>query len=188
MINEGFTAGVDLGGLVSQNEIKILICYMLNSVKAPLSGNFIIDIFQRKALANYFETTDAISSLKRQGHIINCEGDVFVLSETGKEISVNLERSLPTSVKEKALETAIALLGQAKLEKENNVEIIKIENGYNVICHISGGGFDLMSFTVYVPDLSQAKIVKKNFHKNPEHIYKLMLTTIVENENLFDVD
>lgn len=187
MINDAFTAGVDLGGLVNKNEIKILICYILNSVNAPLSGNTIVEILQTKALANYFETTDAISSLERGGHIIKGENNIFTISKTGTEIAYNLDRSLPTSVKEKALQAALAMLGQAKIEKENLVEIVKIKNGYNVTCHISGGGFDLMSFTLYVPDMSQAKMVKKNFHKNPEHIYKLMLTTITENKELFQI-
>ena len=39
--------------------------------------------------------------------------------------------------------------------------IVRTENGYNVTCHISGGEMELMSLTVYVPDLYQAREVKK---------------------------
>ena len=31
---------------------------------------------------------------------------------------------------------------------------------------------DLMSFTLYVPDMMQAKLVKRNFQKDPQLIYR----------------
>ncbi len=39
---DAFTGGVAPGGLRSKSDIRILICYMLKSVNAPLSGDDII--------------------------------------------------------------------------------------------------------------------------------------------------
>ena len=36
---DAFTGGVAPGGLRSKSDIRILICYMLKSVNAPLSGD-----------------------------------------------------------------------------------------------------------------------------------------------------
>ena len=55
MRQDAFTGGVDPGGLWNQNDIRILLCYILSSVNAPLSGQDLSEILQRKALANYFE-------------------------------------------------------------------------------------------------------------------------------------
>ena len=44
---------------------------------------------------------------------------------------------------------------------ENTVTTTRTENGYNVTCHISGGDMELMSLTVYVPDLYQARVRQK---------------------------
>ena len=38
MDKDVFTGGVDPGGLWTKNDIRILICYILSSVSAPLTG------------------------------------------------------------------------------------------------------------------------------------------------------
>ena len=37
MRQDAFTGGVDPGGLWNQNDIRILLCYILSSVNAPMS-------------------------------------------------------------------------------------------------------------------------------------------------------
>ena len=64
MDKDAFTGGVDPGGLWTKNDIRILICYILASVNAPLTGEDISGIMQGKALANYFETGDALAGLE----------------------------------------------------------------------------------------------------------------------------
>ena len=41
---DAFTGGVEPGGLRTKNQIRILICYLLSSVDAPLSRQDIIGI------------------------------------------------------------------------------------------------------------------------------------------------
>ena len=47
---DAFTGGVAPGGLRSKSDIRILICYMLKSVNAPLSGDDIIKVLQENPL------------------------------------------------------------------------------------------------------------------------------------------
>ena len=47
---DAFTGGVAPGGLRSKSDIRILICYMLKSVNAPLSGDDIIKVLQKNPL------------------------------------------------------------------------------------------------------------------------------------------
>ena len=101
-------------------------------------------------------------------------------------IATQLEDNLALTVKEKAVHCALMLIEQEKLDKENLVEIIKCENGYNVKCTISGGDINLFSFEIYVPDYDQAKLVKKNFRKNPELIYKTMLSVLTKQKDLVE--
>ncbi len=179
---DAFTGGVEPGGLRFQNDIKILVCYMIKNVPSALNIQIITEILQTKGLANYFEINDAIQSLLKSSHISQDENLLLKLEATGEEISSELEETLPLVVKEKALKAAFEVLKYAKIEKENKVEIEKTKNGYNVHCHVSGGDFDLMELSIFVPDYSQAKIVKKNFHRDPEQIYKLMLNGILGND------
>ena len=68
------------------------------------------------------------------------------------------------TVKEKAYDCAINLLAQKKKERENSVEIVKTDMGYNVNCKISGGNLDLLSFSIFAPDMPQAQIILSLIH------------------------
>ncbi len=175
MARDAFTGGVEPGGLWNQNDIRILICYVLHSVDAPLSREDIGQLLQQKALANYFEVGDALAALERLGHI-TLEDGLCRIEKTGREIAATLGDTLPLSVREKALEAALMLLTQARIQRENRVEIEEGEKGFQVSCHISGGDMDLMEVSLYVPDRPQAELVRRNFYKDPEGIYRLLLS------------
>ena len=188
MAFDAFTAGVEPGGLRSQSDIRLLICYMLASVKDPLEKNDIVTVLQDHGLANYFEAASALADVLAKGngdtHPDNPE--LCIANETTLEISRQLETTLPPAVRDRAVTGALNLLAKAKRERENKVEIEKQPDGYNVTCHISGGAKDLMSFSLFVPDLYQARIVKKNFHRNPEMVYQVMLCLMTGNNDYLE--
>lgn len=178
MQRDAFTGGVEPGGLWNKNDIRILLCYILASVNAPLSRESISEIVQGKALANYFEVGDALDSLLKQGNVACEEDGSFTLTPSGREIAASLDATLPLSVRDKALEAAMRLVAEAKARRENRVEVSKEENGYQVTCHISGGETDLMSVALHVPDKAQAELVERNFYRDPEGVYRLLLAAL----------
>lgn len=181
-----FTAGVAPGGLTGKNDIKLLICYVLSGIDNSLSKDDIISILKDNNLANYFEASDAFSDLIAKGliYIENDNDKLYTVTEEGKMIAKQLDISLPISVREKALKAALNTLAKAKIQKENTVKIEKNDLGYLVNCNISGGNFNLMSLSLYVPDIMQANMVKDNFHKDPEILYSTMLAILTHDKNL----
>ena len=184
MKQDAFSAGVEPGGLWHKNDIRILLCYILTSVGAPLSRQDLSRIIQEKGLANYFEVEDALATLLKQGNINQDEQGFCAVTRGGLEIANSLDATLPLSVRDKALEAAFTLLAQAKAQRENRVELQKIKQGYQVTCHISGGDMDLMAVTLYVPDRAQAEMVKRSFYKDPEGVYKLVLASLTKDTSL----
>lgn len=181
---DAFTGGVEPGGLRSKSDIRILLCYILKSVGTPLSAGALSRILQEKSLANYFEVQDALSALEARGNISHTEDGDYRLEPQGESIAENLDVTLPLSVRDKAIAAAMAMLANARVERENTVTTERTERGYNVTCHISGGDMELMHLTVYVPDQHQARAVKKNFHRDPQRIYSLMLAALTGDEEL----
>lgn len=175
MARDAFTGGVEPGGLWNQNDIRILICYVLHCVDAPLSREDIGLLLQQKALANYFEVGDALAALERLGHI-SLEGGLCRIEKTGREIAATLGDTLPLSVRDKAREAALMLLAQAQVRRENRVDIVECEKGFRVSCHVSGGDMELMEVSLYVPDRAQAEMVRQNFYRDPEGVYRLLLS------------
>ena len=184
MKQDAFSAGVEPGGLWHKNDIRILLCYILASVGAPLSRQDLTGIIQRKGLANYFESEDALASLVAQGNVTQDGAGNFTVTPAGREIARSLDAALPLSVRDKALEAAYALLSQAKVERENQVEVRKTNKGYQITCHISGGDMDLMAVSLYAPDKAQMELIKKRFYQDPEGIYQLVLAAFTGDREL----
>ncbi len=186
MAFDTFDEGINYGGVRSKNEIRTLICYLFSSINKPLDKSTIVEAIQKKGLANYFETSACFDDLISHNNLKLTEGSttLYELTENGIMVANQLENTLPVTVKEKAYTCALELLEQKRIEKENVVTITKVDRGYNVNCRISGGDVDLLAVDIYAPDKQQAKIIKKNFHKNPELLYKVIMGTITRNKEI----
>lgn len=186
MAFDTFDEGINFGGVRSKNEIRTLICYLFASVKKPMNKATIIEAIQKQGLANYFETSSCFDDLIIHNNIelVDAKDKLYALTDNGNMVAEQLENTLPISVKEKAYICAVTLLEQKRIEKEAPVTIEKTEGGYSVVCRVSGGDVDLMSLTVYAPDQKQAKIIKKNFHRNPELLYKMIMGTLTKDKGI----
>ncbi len=180
---DAIDAGIDPGGLRKRSNVRLLICYIIDSVKKPIKKDLVITAMQKNGIANYFEIVDSFNDLERKQNIIctEKENDLFTVTKSGKLIAANLSDELPLTVRERAMASVTELLMQERNETENTASIEKTKNGYMVECHVKGEEDDLFSFRLYVPDSKQARLVKKNFQSDPEMIYKMMIAVITHN-------
>ena len=168
----------------SKTEIRTLICYLFKSVGVPMTKDAVVNALMEKGLANYFETSASFDDLLKNGNIelVDEEKKRYFNTDNGNMIATQLEDTLAPTVKERAIECALALLKQERVESENKVTIEKNDNGYTVTFRISGGDMELLSFSLYVPDKQQARILKKNFYKDPDLYYSVMIAMLTRNK------
>ena len=161
--NSAFSAGVRFGGLTDRTEIKILLCYLLTNASSPLTSQQIIDTIVGQELVNYFELQEALGLLVEQGLIVD-DNDSYTITDEGKEISRELEKSLPFSVKERAYKAVIEILQYENLKRQNKTTITPVKDGgYNLNCTISDADFKLFSFDIHMPNEKSAKLAEENF-------------------------
>lgn len=177
MVSKAFSAGVVPGGLRDKNEIKILICYIIEKIEIPLKKSDVILVLQTYGLANYFETSEAFSELESNGSIKNIDDKIEITSQ-GKIIVEELSQKLPLTVKDKALKLIKSYTERMKIEKENKVIIRENKYGFDVTCIISGGNFEMLKLTLYAPDKEFANTIKNNFYKNPGQVYNYILSLV----------
>ncbi len=177
MDNDAFIAGIEPGGLRTRAEIKILICYVLNSIHFPIPDTLLTDAIQTNGLANYFETKNALADLLANQSILLTDGggeQHCQITDKGRLLAESLSTTLPRSVREKAVNAVWTVLSQAKLQQENQVFFHETEHGILVECHISDGASDMMTITLRVPDTLQAGEIKKRFQRDPLIFYRTM--------------
>lgn len=183
---DAFDEGISLGGIRTKNEIRTLICYMFTSVKQPMSKEIVVNALLKKGLTNYFEASSCFDDLVNNGNLCLAEDSdkLYTTTVNGRIISEQLEDTLPLTAKERAYECALLLLEKERIERENKVTTEKADNGYYVTCEISGGDMELMKLKMYMPDSNQARAVKKNFYKNPQLFYEIMVAGVTRNKEL----
>ena len=124
-----------------------------------------------------FDTAELV--VVDDGNLLPCDltdgEQTYTLSDNGKVIARQLETTLAHTVKQKSYDCALRLLGERKTARENFVDIVKTESGFEVNCRVSGGDVTLLSFTLYAPAYEQAEVIKKNFLSYPATVYKTML-------------
>ena len=179
MAFDTFDEGIAPGGLRSKNEIKILICYLFDTVNDKMSQSLVVEAIRADELANFFEIVVAFEELVKDGNLVKSDmvdnEQTFVLSDNGRVIARQLETTLAHTVKQKSYDCALRLLSERKTARENFVDIQKCDNGFEVVCRVSGGEIDLLSFTLYAPNYEQAEVIKRNFLSYPQTVYKTML-------------
>lgn len=171
MERDALNAGVAFGGLVSTDEIRILICYILDSVNDAVPGQQLSELLHYEGIANYFEVSTAFASLEENGHIKKVNGEKYVITPSGSNIAATLKTSVPITVRDKTFSLTVKLLSQLKYAEETQFEITECEKGYNVRCAVVEGDTELMSVGLFVADKEQAENIKKNFLDDPTAVY-----------------
>ena len=121
---DSFFAGIEPGGLKDIYEIKILICYLLYSVKEPLSKEQVDVVLQGNHLVNYFSYAAAYRELLESKHISEIEQDgkkVLQLNQLGKDTAIALKSNLPLSLKNKVVSAGMEILAEMKMDKVRQV-------------------------------------------------------------------
>lgn len=170
--------GVGAGGLTDKYDIKILVCYLLNCLKTPLTKTQLDFVFQDGSYANYFSYCAAYAELLASGHI-TLDGDTLVLHELGVETAKRLYTNLPSSLRDNVVASAMGLLARIKHERENEAHIQPYGNGYRVSCTIHDTDFDLLSFQIYAPDILQAEQIANRFRSDPAKLYQSLIQYLV---------
>ena len=177
-------AGVAHGGLVSTDEIRILICYILDAIDEPIPYQQLSELLHYEGLVNYFEVGSAFSSLQTHGHIVPSENDSesYVITDSGRNIASTLKTSVPLTVREKTYALTVKMLSKIKYAKETKIDIYKSGNGYTVRCAVIEGENELMSASLFVTDESQANNIKEIFLDDPTKVYSGLIELLTNNK------
>ena len=169
---DAFMAGVEPGGLTNLQEIRILLCYMLDTVGQPMSRDDVTEIILDGGMANYFDTEDAIEELIRLQHLVEADRKIAT-TVTGAQIGQSLKMRVPYTLRQRSVEAALQLLKRYEVQRDNKVEIRKLEEGgYAVTCAVQDRGRDLLSVTLRVADNLQAEQIREHFLADPSLLFR----------------
>lgn len=176
---EAFTAGVKMGGLTDDTEIRILLCYLIKTA-GPVSREILEGALLEEQLVNYFEFSGALAELKRQKLIEEGEKG-YTATAKGATVADALGYDLPRSVRESAISAVIRLQRWVHRAEENRAEVVRGEGGWRVICSIQEEDQpDTFRLELAMPDALTAEEVKNRFIARGPQVYSALLECLTQ--------
>lgn len=169
------------GMLTNLMDIKILICYLLNSVGEPMDKEQVIEMIFDNNIAEYFDLRAAVMQLVENGNVLESEDGYLTLSASGKEAAEQLESTLPFTVREKVLKEGIRITTLSKRRRAAKANIEKTKDGVYAVCELMDDENPVLSFKILVADDLQAKMITEQFVQNPAQVYKTFITSLLDN-------
>ena len=176
---EAFTAGVKMGGLTNDTEIRILLCYLIKSV-GPVTREAMEAALLQEELVNYFEFVGALNDLVAQGLAI--EGaNGYTITEKGTTV-LRLSRKICPAACGKVRFWQLSASRAGCTRRPDHADIEKDGDRYRVTCTIQDKNQQHGAFTLQVtmPDAMTAEQVRDHFVACGSEIYNKVLNLLTQ--------
>ena len=177
---EAFTAGVKPGGLTSETEIRILLCYLVKWAQ-PLTREAMQGALLEEQLVNYFEFIDALNELQEM-QLIETTEKGFVITDKGAVVADTLSFDLPRSVRESAIRAVIRIQSWVHKAAQNKARVEPDGDQWRVVCTIEDMGRDSFQLQLSMPDRMTAEMVKNRFIAQGSEVYSQLLNLLTQTE------
>ncbi len=168
--------------IFDSGDLKVLICYMLASLNEPIPATETAQLFHYEGIANYFDTQTAIYELEQDGFISPAQHakDMFLITQKGIELSSTLKESVSIVLRTKVYNAVVKMLTRYKAERDTDIEIEEKQGGCLLTCRSKIGDEVLLSFSLMLPNMSQALALKNQILIDPKYYYDSFIKLLTE--------
>lgn len=171
--------------LNSVHDVKVLICYLLDKLKRPVTEEQLYEIVLDSEVINYFYYTEAMGELLKNQSIrqVSRGGETYIeLEEKGHFGADYFNEFIPYYFRKEILKAAMYYFARIKRENDAEITIEPTKNGCEVNCVIRDTEFDLMRISLYAPDADQAQVIKEKIMLNPADFYRKVIGFALDNK------
>lgn len=162
--------------LYDQNEIKIFILFIINSLNRPMKYEDINDAIMQDGIVGGLDFADCFADLLDAGNIkeIRDGNDLYYeLTTQGKQVVESLQNDIPRSVRTQGLKSALRLLDFKERGSEISAKYAMRDDGrYDLVCSIVDEKQLSLEIKLIVESSNQLELMMHNFDDRPEVMYR----------------
>lgn len=162
--------------LYDQNEIKIFILFIINSLNRPMKYEDINDAIMQDGIVGALDFADCFADLIDAGNIKELrDGDdlYYELTTQGKQVVESLQNDIPRSVRTQGLKSALRLLDFKERGSQVSAKFYNREDGrYDLVCSIIDEKQLSLELKLIVESSNQLELMMHNFDDRPEVMYR----------------
>ena len=165
-------------------ESKLLLLYIFNNIKHPLSNSTITEIVLENNLMNYFHLQQYLGELVNIG-FLSCNKEekrqVYTIAAKGQNALEYFENRIKNSKKEsiQAYINSYEKLEEDPVQGTAKYDQVDI-NQYNIICMLKDKDTDLIEIKLCVKSADHAKLICSKWESNAMQIYSKITNTLIE--------
>ena len=165
------------------NIYKIMILYMLDNIKYPLSNSQITNFMLLKDYTTYFPVQQALMDLESSALIIaetSYNRTRYSITTEGRETLNFFENKINDSVKEDILNYFSEHEFEIKEENFVYADYYKASGGgYGVVCRTGRRDKPAMEIKLTVANKEQAQVICKNWKKQSNEVFALLMDNLL---------
>lgn len=184
MIRDAFSDGIAEDGLYSQQDIRLLVCYLLSSIPEAMPRDVLTELLSAEGIANFFEVNQAVEDLEKRGLLTETEEGILSIGKDSSLAAQELSSRLPYPLRERSVQAALKALMRIRLQRENRVTVEKSEKGCTVNCYVQDGETTMLHVGLLVADDWQAQEIRKRFLDDPVTVYREVVRLLSGNQSI----
>lgn len=158
---------------------KLLILYILDTAKKPLSVDQIVNLCCSVDDITYFDICEYLEALKKNKFIaldVSDGTNVYSVTENGKKTLEELLELIPGLDLYKLKKMISSNIVEIKKEYEIGASMLPLKDGsYNVSCYIKDGNEEIFNIMIQTGSKEDAKIVSKNWQERSTEVHDKIL-------------
>ena len=159
---------MERGFIQGKLEIKLLILYILARGEEALDMDTLTDVAMCDSGVSYFDFTSALAELVQSLHVER-RGNLFYITEQGRENGGIMEDQLPYSVKMRCDVKLTEINERFREAKRVHAEMIRLDDGsWRVSLALDGEEENLFSLSLTLPLQEDAKKLIQRFKADPQ--------------------
>ncbi len=176
-----------LGFIHDMLDVKVLILFVMERVSYPVTSQEIYELCYQDECVSYFDVCTAIPEMVKSNHLLEVEGDKYVITEKGKADGALTEDSIAFTVKQRAEHAVEKFNRQIRRSSFIKTQVIPRDTGdYSVVMALDDEMGNLMTLELVAPDHRQAVRLGKLFEKKAEAVYNLTMSELLAEEDTVD--
>lgn len=152
-------------------DLKLLLCYVLSSLKEPIPGDDLCNLLSGEGLAGYFDLSDSLDDLCREG-LLSVDREGYAVTPRGEQTASAFGLRLPAATRSRAVEACLRLLSGRRRHSETPCFVTPLPGGdFSVTLSVRDGSDSLLDVTLRVGDRLQADALVRRFENDPMLAY-----------------
>ena len=169
----------ELGYIRDKLDVKFLILFVMSCLDIEVTFDDVAEMAMIDNAMTYFDVSDAFYEMVESGHV-EANGDLYRITERGRQVLTGYERRLPASVRrdaQKAVMKTVARLKRNALISTSTKEVG--DKNFVVTLKMSDSVGELISLDMMVVNKRLALLLEGNFKANAEVIYNEILNAVM---------